>query len=50
MNFSFNILVTITFKSIMVGLGEPGAFWLYASFCLVSLAFVRYMVPETKGP
>ena len=36
-------------QSVMVGLGESGAFWLYAAFCLVALAFIRYMVPETKG-
>jgi len=49
MNFGMNILVTISFKDFMIALGESAAFWVYAALCALSLAFVKFVVIETKG-
>jgi sugar porter (SP) family MFS transporter len=55
-NFGFNLLTTITlapmmaaFDSVQPGRGASFLFFLYGGFCAVSLAFVQYYVPETKG-
>jgi len=48
-NWAANLLVSITFLSLVGALGAPATFWLYA--CLGGLAFVFcwLLVPETKG-
>jgi MFS family permease len=44
-----DLLVTMTFLSLVEGLGPRASFWLYAGACLVALVFSARMVPETKG-
>lgn len=33
----------------IVSIGSSGAFWLFGAFCVVSLFFVIFYVPETQG-
>jgi len=47
-NWSANLIVAITFLSIINALGRPGAFWLYAVLTLGSVVFTYFLVPETK--
>jgi sugar porter (SP) family MFS transporter len=49
MNWASNLLVTATFLKLVESLGASGTFGLYMLFCIVSLAFVYWLVPETKG-
>ena len=44
-----NLLVSLTFLSLIDELGESGTFALYAVIGLASLVFIRLRVPETKG-
>jgi len=55
-NFAFNLLMTFTlqhlqdaFDAIAPGKGQAYLFLLYACFCILSIAFVKECVPETKG-
>lgn len=48
-NWGANLIVAMTFLSIVNALGRPGAFWLYAVLTLCSVAFTYFLVPETKG-
>ncbi|MEO6467802.1 MAG: MFS transporter, partial [Acidimicrobiia bacterium] len=43
-----NLLVSLTFLSLIDALGESGTFALYAVIGLASLMFIRLRVPETK--
>jgi sugar porter (SP) family MFS transporter len=43
------LVVSLTFLSLMKLLSAGGAFWLYATLCLVTFIFVWRWVPETKG-
>ena len=43
-----DLLVTITFLSLMEVLGARHAFWLYGALCGLALIFALRMVPETK--
>ncbi|MBB6143597.1 sugar porter (SP) family MFS transporter [Silvibacterium bohemicum] len=44
-----NFLVSLTFLSLIKAAGNTFTFLLYAAFCIVTLLFVRFVVPETKG-
>ena len=44
-----DLLVTMTFLSLVESLGARASFWLYAGACVVALAFSFRMIPETKG-
>jgi len=48
-NWGSNLLVALTFLSLLRALGRPATFWLYALVGLVAWVFVLRMVPETKG-
>jgi MFS transporter, SP family, galactose:H+ symporter len=48
-NWTANLLVTITFLSLLHALGNAMTFWLYAVMALLTLLFVWFIVPETKG-
>ncbi len=39
----------MTFLDVVRGLGDAGAFWLYAGFATAAFVFVYLLVPETKG-
>lgn len=48
-NWGMNLLVAITFLSLIQLLGTPGTFWLYAIISVGAIIFVYFRVPETKG-
>jgi len=48
-NWSFNLIVSLTFLDLVSGVGSVGTFALYAVLSLAALVFVSLMVPETKG-
>ncbi|QDZ22558.1 MFS sugar transporter [Chloropicon primus] len=48
-NFLFNIVATQTLPIINNAVGMSGLFGIYAVVALLSLGFVRFFVPETKG-
>lgn len=47
-NWVGNFLVSQFFLTMIDRLGRPGTFGLYAALCIVTIVFVRSMVPETK--
>jgi sugar porter (SP) family MFS transporter len=49
MNWASNLLVTVTFLKLVQVLGISWTFGLYMVFSLLSLLFVYFLVPETKG-
>ena len=44
-----NLVVSLTFLSLIDALGESGTFALYGAVGIASLIFIRARVPETKG-
>jgi len=48
-NWGSNLLVALTFLSLLHALGRAWTFWLYALVGVLSWIFVYWMVPETKG-
>jgi MFS transporter, SP family, galactose:H+ symporter len=47
-NWVGNFLVSQFFLTMVDRLGRPATFWVYAVLCIVTIVFVRSMVPETK--
>jgi SP family galactose:H+ symporter-like MFS transporter len=48
-NWGANLVVSITFLSLIHGAGKPVTFWIYAAFGVVAFLFLSAFVPETKG-
>src|SRR5438874_5977313 len=48
-NWTANLLVSITFLSLIGALGAPVTFWLYAFMGVLAFIFSWILVPETKG-
>ncbi len=48
-NWAANLIVAVTFLTLVQALGRPGAFWLYAVVGIVAWFFSFFLVPETKG-
>jgi MFS transporter, SP family, galactose:H+ symporter len=48
-NWSANLLVSLTFLTLVEALGPSRTFWLYALFAVAAWIFAYYLVPETKG-
>jgi len=44
-----NFLVSITFLSLIQVAGNAFTFAMYGMFCILTLLFIRFIVPETKG-
>jgi sugar porter (SP) family MFS transporter len=44
-----NTLVSLTFLSLIKAAGNTATFCIYGVFCILTLVFVRYVMPETKG-
>ncbi len=44
-----NFLVSLTFLSLLKAMGTSLTFVIYGAFCILTLIFVRYVIPETKG-
>ena len=49
MNWGANLVVALTFLTLIQYLGRPGTFWLYAAVGMVTWVFAFFYVPETKG-
>jgi SP family galactose:H+ symporter-like MFS transporter len=48
-NWGSNLLVALTFLSLLRLLGRAWTFWLYAAVGLLAWIFVKRLIPETKG-
>jgi sugar porter (SP) family MFS transporter len=48
-NWASNLVVSLTFLTLVEKLGASSTFLLYASFSVTSWLFAYYLVPETKG-
>lgn len=48
-NWLSNLLVAITFLSLIKWLGLTDTFYFYAFMCLAAISFVYWFIPETKG-
>jgi len=48
-NWAANLLVSLTFLTLVEALGPARTFWLYALFAVTAWIFSYYLVPETKG-
>jgi MFS transporter, SP family, galactose:H+ symporter len=48
-NWGSNLLVALTFLSLLHSLGRAWTFWLYGVIGIVAWVFVYRLVPETKG-
>jgi sugar porter (SP) family MFS transporter len=48
-NWGANLLVSVTFLSLINAVGKPWTFWIYAIFAALAIVFVWRFVPETKG-
>jgi SP family arabinose:H+ symporter-like MFS transporter len=44
-----SLLLTSTFLSLLQAIGPSGTFWLYAGICVLTVFFILYAAPETKG-
>jgi len=48
-NWSANLLISITFLSLINAVGKSWTFWIYAIFAALAIVFIWRFVPETKG-
>ncbi len=48
-NWGANLLVTLTFVTLINRLGTSSTFWVYTLVCLAAPLFTYLLVPETKG-
>jgi MFS transporter, SP family, galactose:H+ symporter len=48
-NWTANLLVSVTFLTLIGALGDLATFWLYAFFGVLAFLFCLRLVPETKG-
>lgn len=48
-NWGANLVVALTFLSLMKRIGQAWSFWILGVCCLVALVFIYTHVPETKG-
>jgi len=48
-NWSANLLVTVTYLTMISSIGKSWTFWTYAIVGAASLVFVKFCVPETKA-
>jgi SP family galactose:H+ symporter-like MFS transporter len=48
-NWGLNLVVAVTFLTLVGLLGRPGTFWLYAVIGIAAWFFIYRLVPETKG-
>jgi SP family myo-inositol transporter-like MFS transporter 13 len=49
MNWSWNLLVSLTFLSLTTALTTQGAFYLYCGVAVIALAIFWLVLPETRG-
>ena len=46
---SSNFLISLTFLSLIKAVGNAFTFAIFAGFCILTLVFVRFVIPETAG-
>ena len=49
LNFGSNILVSMTFLTLQEAITEAGSYLLYGLVGVISVFFIYFLVPETKG-
>ncbi|XP_064606044.1 proton myo-inositol cotransporter-like [Liolophura sinensis] len=48
-NWTFNLVIAMTFLTLTTTLTKYGTYWLYSGLAVVGILFVIWFVPETKG-
>ena len=48
-NWALNLVVAVTFLTLVVAIGHAGTFWLYGVIAIGAWIFFFLLVPETKG-
>jgi hypothetical protein len=48
-NWAADLLVSISFLTLVAGIGLSFTFWIYGFFALVSLVFIYLLAPETRA-
>ena len=48
-NWGSNLIVALTFLTLIQAIGRPATFWLYAALTIGAIVFTYFLVPETKG-
>jgi MFS transporter, SP family, galactose:H+ symporter len=48
-NWGMNLVVSVTFLSLVAVLGDAGTFWLYGVIAVAAWIFFYRLVPETNG-
>ncbi len=48
-NFGFNFVVVLSFLPLLNLIGNAATFWMFAGITVLSMLFVYFFVPETKG-
>jgi sugar porter (SP) family MFS transporter len=48
-NWAANLLVALSFLTLVRGIGKASTFWLYAAVTVLAWIFAYFKVPETKG-
>jgi hypothetical protein len=48
-NWALNLVVVVTFLTLLNVLGHAGTFWLYGAIAVGARVFFYLLVPETKG-
>uniref|UniRef100_A0A158R4E4 AAA domain-containing protein n=1 Tax=Syphacia muris TaxID=451379 RepID=A0A158R4E4_9BILA len=49
LNWSSNLLVTLSYLSVVSLIGKHGLFYVYAGITVIALIYIYFLVPETKG-
>jgi SP family galactose:H+ symporter-like MFS transporter len=48
-NWGMNLVVAVTFLTLVGAIGRPGTFWIYSAIGIAAWLFFYFLVPETKG-
>lgn len=48
-NWSTSVVITLTFLTLVNTIGRPATFWIYGAFSVVTIVFVWFLIPDTRG-